>query len=93
MVVRPAPSVRIETANIESGDWRDLLTYQGWLERKQYNQQMILIILDPDGASFGNAGYSYFTGPADPRSGEGNADVILEEIIQRVESRYRVRLE
>lgn len=75
----------------EPADWIDLVTYQGWLAVNEYAQQTLLVILDPDAESFGGTGYSFFTGPADPRPGEVDAQSIFEEIFEHVESRYRTQ--
>lgn len=74
-------------------DFSDLLTYQGWLTDQQYSQQIILVVVDPDGENFGLEGYSYFTGPADQKEDQVNAEELFEEIITHVEERFRGNLE
>ena len=81
----------IPDSGYELGDWREILTYQGWLEQQNYAQKTIIVIIDPDGESSGNGGYGYFTGPVDISEGEIDAGELFEEIVSHVESRYRVK--
>ena len=73
-------------------DFRDILADQGWLADIPHSQQILLVIVDPDGEEFGLEGYSYFTGPADQSDNQVNAEELFEEIMTHVEERFRANL-